>query len=680
MLKLFSRMERTQKGIIFGFALLMAVSLVIFYAPGRNRTVASTDPTRSTETVARVGGDVVTIGDIATQKQSMQKRFGGQFSLAQIGYTDKRFLDDLIKRRIIAQEAARLNLSASQGEVADNLRKEFKDPSTGQFVGFDRYKEIVTANYGDFDRFEQEIADGISAQKLEAFVTAGVRVSDEEVQDQYKRRSTVFDLVYVPVTADKLAQKIQASDQELRDYYEQHKTDYRILEPQKKIRYLYIDQARSGEKQNISDEDLRKEYDSLSADAKRAGVRVQQILLKVARPDLDQQVRAKADSLMEKLRAEGPKVSEEKFAEVARGNSEDPATAKNGGMLPKPVKRNPAKPDALYDRMVDLQPGELFSDPIKYAGNWYILRRGDEVTKTFEEAKPELLASLRNRRGFDVASKLAARAAERVKETKDVQKVAQELAQEANMKPTDMVKETPYVKPGDDVPNIGSSQQFEEAIATLNNPNDVGSSTQVKGGFAVPVLVDKKDPRIPEFDEVRDQVAQSVKLERAKGQLEQAAKDLAAHTGSASELKAAAEKLGLEAKTDDSYKLGSPLGEAGTSPAADDVIYGLKAGEVAKTPIKIGDNWVVVGENKRIEADLAEFAKQREQLTQTALSERRGMVFDDYIATVQQRMQRDGQIKIYEDVLKQLSEDEEPPAALPRRAPRPPVGGLPGGR
>ena len=77
--------------------------------------------------------------------------------------------------------------------------------------------------------------------------------------------------------------------------------------------------------------------------------------------------------------------------------------------------------------------------------------------------------------------------------------MAQELAAEANMKPAEMVKETPFVAPGDDVPGIGSSQQFEAAIAPLNNANDVGDRTGVKGGFAIPVLVDKKEYRIPRF-------------------------------------------------------------------------------------------------------------------------------------------------------------------------------------
>ena len=131
------------------------------------------------------------------------------------------------------------------------------------------------------------------------------------------------------------------------------------------------------------------------------------------------------------------------------------------------------------------------------------------------------MVSLRNRRGYAVAAKVAERAQRRLKETKDIQKVAQELAAEANMKPAEMVKETPYVKPGDDVPGIGSSQQFEQAIAALNNPNDVGDRTGVKGGFAIPMLVDKKEPRIPDFEEVKTKVAQALKQQRAKEQLRQ---------------------------------------------------------------------------------------------------------------------------------------------------------------
>lgn len=665
MLKQLGRLERTRSIIIIGFAVLMAVSLIVFYAPGRNTN--NVEPSKNTEVIAKVNGDEITVAQVAQLKENYTQMFGGRISLAQLG-GNKRFLDGLIRDRVVAQEAARLGLAASDAEVADKIRKQFSDAS-GQFVGLERYKESVTARYGSMELFERNVRDEIALEKLKAFVTAAVRVSDQEVQDDYKRKNTDLDVSYVVVSPEKVAEKIQVSDDELKSYYEQHKTDYRYLEPQKKVRYLFIDQEKAGAKVAIADKDLRDEYDKLPPQVKEGGVKIQQILLKVARKDLDPQVEAKAKDLIAKARAASPDTSEKVFADLARGNSEDAATAKSGGYLPRAYKKNPNKVDALYDRAVDMLPGDVSDIPIKYAGNWYILRRGESVPKSFEEAKPELQVSLRNRKGYTVAATLATRAQSRLKETKDVQKVAQELAAEANMKPVEMIKETPFIKPGDDVPGIGSSQQFEAVLAPLNNPGDVGELTGVKGGFAIPLLIEKREPRIPDFDEVKTKVAEALKQERAKQQLEQKAKELAAAINSAADLQTAGEKAGFEAASDSGYKLGSPLGKAGTSPALDDAVYALKAGEVTKTPVKVGDNWVIVGVKSRTEADLAEFAKQRDQLTQTMVGERQNQVFDDYVAAVTLRLKQAGKIKIYTDVLNGMEEDE--PVAAP--APRPQI-------
>jgi len=653
MLKQLGRLEKTRNIVILGFAVLMAVSLVIFYAPGRN--ASNLDPSKNTETVAKVGSDHITVADLARVRDNYAQMLGGRISLAQLG-GNRRFLDNLINKLVISQEAARLGLGASDQEVRDKIMKQFAD-SPGGFV-FERYKESVTARYGDVEKFEDEIRADIAQEKLRAFVTASVNVSDAEVEQEYKRRNSTFDVSYIALSADKLAAKIQPSDDELRSYYESHKTDYRYLEPQKKVRYLYIDTEKVGSKLQIPDADLKSEYDNLKPEFKQAGIKVQQIMLKVARKDLDPQVEQKAKDLIAKLHPNGQPASEEAFAEMARGNSEDPATARNNGYLLTPFKKDPNKAHGLYDRAVDMQPGEISDIPIRYGGNFYILRRGDAVAKTFEQAKPELLVSLRNRRGYGAAFQLAQKAQKRLQETKDPQKVAQELAGEANMTPADMVRETPFVKPGDDVPNIGTNQQFEQALASLNNPNDVADPTGIKGGFAVPMLVEKKDPRIPDFDEVKTKVAEAIKEQRAKEQLEQKAKDLAASLSGPDALKAAGEKEGFDSGLEESFKLGSSLGKAGISKSLDDLIYGLKQGEVSKTPIKVEDKWVIVGMAKRVDADANGLAAQRDTLKQSLMNERQDQVFEDYIAGVQQRMKQQGKIKIYEDVLAQLEEPE----------------------
>jgi peptidyl-prolyl cis-trans isomerase D len=362
-------------------------------------------------------------------------------------------------------------------------------------------------------------------------------------------------------------------------------------------------------------------------------------------------------------------VTEDAFADLAKGNSEDPATAKNGGRVSGLVKKDPNKKDDPFQQVLAMQPGEV-TDPIKYKNAYYILRSGDPVPKTFEDAKPELLVSLRNRRGYTAAQKIAQKAQDRLKETKDPQKVAQEVAAEANMNAADMVKETPFIKAGDDVPNIGSSQQFEDAIGPLNNPNDVGERVGIKNGFAVPMLVEQKPPRIPEFDEVKEKVRSAVKDEKAKAILEQKAKEVVAAAKSPGDLKAAAEKAGLEAKAEANYKLATPLGEAGSSVLIDDPLYNAKAGDVLQ-PIFLNSNYLVLGVNKKTDADLTEYAKQRDSLMQQALSDRKSQVFEDYLATVMTQMKQAGKIKIYQEVVETMAEDE--PEAQPPRRPQLPI-------
>ena len=674
MLKFFTRMERTRKYVIGFFAFLMVLGMVVAGVYNRPGAVVA-NPFKSREVLAKVGSEEVTVADYTLLKKKIESQFGGGISLAQLGMTSDRILDQAINSRVSLQEARRLGFGASDAEVRDEIARQFSDPATGQF-DVKLYKDYVVRNYGSVGLFEQSVRDALAAQKLQAFVSAGAQVSDAEVREQYGRDNTEFDLAYVTVEAEDVAKKINPSDDELRQYFDAHKTDYRFLEPQKKIRYLFVNQEKVGAKMSIPDEELRKEYDALKPENKMAGVRVQQIVLKVARPELDQEVLNKATAIVGRIRQEDLTASEEAFAEQARGNSEDPSTAQGGGWLPAPVKRNPnRKPNApgasgnateLLQNTLDWKEGQV-GDPLKTGNAYYIFRRGPVVPKSFEDAKPELLVSLRNRRSYSVAQDIARKANDRFKETRDPQKVAQEFAAQANMTPAEMVKETPFIKPGDDVPEIGSSPQFEEKIQPLEEAGAVGDFVGVKGGFAIPQLVEKRDPRIPDFDEVKTQVAEDFKRTRAGEQLEQTAKEIAAAANGVDALKAAAEKSGLKAQDEEAFKVGRPLGSAGSDPALDAAVYALKAGEATKTPIKVGDRWVVVAVKERRDAKPEEFEKQKSTLTERALEERRGQLFDDFLVEARRRLEEKGQIEIYRETLAQLDADE--PAALPRRPP-----------
>ncbi len=663
MLKFFTRLERTRNFVLFAIAILMVASLVFFYTPSDNTALANL--AQSDETVASVGSYDVPVGELVRQKENY-----AQFGRGQT-FPSKMILDGLISSRITRIEAERLGLTASDAEVAARIREQWK-PTDGKPFDQAIYEQNVTEQFGNIATYERSMRDDISAKKLEAFLTSGVVVSEEEVLNDYQRKNTKFDLNYVAVNSTDLAKTITPTEADLNQYFETNKQTYHISVPQKKIKYVFVNTSKIGEKLQIPEADIKTEFGNLPADKKILGVLGHEIVLRVAKPEFDSQVQSKASELVQRLKEGGDVVSEEAFTALAKGHSENPATASSGGKLAGPVRENLEKPDDPYQRLLKMKPGEV-SEPISYQSRYFILRRGEEVPKTFETARKELEVSLRNRRAYTVAAELAQKVVDSLKQTKDPTKTAQSFAAEANMGASEMVRETAYVKPGDDIPNIGISPQFEEGIRGLENVNDVGEKTPIQNGFAIPMLVDKKEPRDSTFDEVKAQVIEAVKLEKARNQVEDVAKQIAAAAGSASALNGAASGKGATAKEQKNFIIGSPIGEgpaAGTSEALEDAVYALKAGEVTKTPLKVGDNWYVVGVTKREDADMTDFATQRSGLMDQMLTRKRSVIFSDYLMALKQKMEADGAIKIYAEVLAKVDAPLPGMPTLPQGMPQ----------
>jgi peptidyl-prolyl cis-trans isomerase D len=648
MLKFFTRLEKTRNFFILIFAILMVISLV-FWQNSQTGSTVQANLTQSTETVATVGGEYITVGELARAVESE--------GMMQTGRTPQpgALLDSMIGARIMRLEADRLGLTPSDAEVAAEIREQNR-PEDGRPFNEAEYKRNVIERFGSLPSYEERIRDDVARQKLMGFLTAAVTVSEEAVLEDFQRKNTKFGLSYVAVNTSELAKKITPSDAELEKYFEENKASYRINVPQKKIKYVFVNTAKIGEKLNITDAELKDEYDRLPSDKKIAGVLGQEIVLRVDKPELENKVLEKANQLAQQMKSDSPSVSESEFAELAKGHSENPATARSGGKLSGPVRENPNRPDDPYQRLLRMIPGEI-SQPINYQGRYFILRRGEDVPKSYETAKKEIEVSLRNRRAYAVAAELAQKVVDSLKETKDPLLTAQTFATQANMAAADMVRETAYVKPGDDVPNIGVSSQFETGIEPLAAIGDVGEKTPIPNGFAVPILVDRKEPRDAELAEVRDKIVDIVKLEKARTQVEEIAKSIAAGAASPEALSTVATAAGMSAKDKNDFILGSPLGEgptAGTDKALEDTLYAMKVGDVTKTPLKVGDNWYVVGVKSRQDANMEEFAKQRSDLMTQILDAKRGQVFSEFLSSTRYRMEQDGSITIDKDALEKV--------------------------
>ena len=658
MIKFFSRLERTRNVVLVIFALIMVAALVLWNAGG-NRGVTSVSFIGSTAIAAKVGGEKITLGDIAAIQQSR----GANFPASLI-------VNALIDSKIVKIEAERLGLTPSDAEVAAVIRLLARDEN-GQVLDSERYKEFATAQAGSIRAYEDSVRDSIAREKLFTYITAGVTVSEDELVADFKKKNTKFALSYVPVTLTDLAVAIKPTDAELQGYFDRNKSVYFISETQKKIAYIYTDTVKVGQKLVISEEDLRAAYDRIPADKKKKGVEGQEIVLRISRSQDEPGVMENAGRIIQILKdkAKGDVIPEDVFAGVAKGYSESRSTAALGGRLPGLVREDSSKASDPYQRLPKLSEGQI-TEPIVYTDEKtgikriFILRRGRDIPKPFEDAKPELMISLRNTKADAANAELAQKIRERLNETKDVKKVAAEFASAANMSVTEMVRETPFIKPGDNVDKVGINPDFESTIAPLANPNDVGEKLRITGGFAVPMLTAKQDPRDATLAEVKSQVVEAVKREQAQARVEQVAKEIASSASSVGALAGVAKSKGLKAQEQKDYTLGSPLGTgptAATSADLETAVFALAVGGVTKTPVRIGENWFVVGVTKRDEASMDNYAKERDSLLQAKLNDRRQRFFEDYLASVRQKMELDGDIVIYKEQIARLDEVPEIP-------------------
>src|SRR5262249_55186491 len=161
------------------------------------------------------------------------------------------------------------------------------------------------------------------------------------------------------------------------------KKDLRIPE-KRKIRYLLIDIDAMRAKVAVPPADIEKEYNNnVEQYTTPEQVRASHILLKTEGKD-DAAVKAKAEELLKQARAGAD------FAELARKNSEDEGSAKNGGDLDYFGKgRMVPEFDAAVFAM---QPGQI-SDLVKTQYGYHIIKLVDKkpaTTRSLAEVRQQL--------------------------------------------------------------------------------------------------------------------------------------------------------------------------------------------------------------------------------------------------------------------------------------------------
>lgn len=683
MLKFLRGRKRARNALLIVFVGLLTLSLVALFSASGSGTLFGSAAGSDT-IVAKVGPYDITAKELTDSLTS----FGQQVAQGQARQRQddmatlydlygQQVLDGLIRQKLILYEADNLNLTASDAEVQTRLKQIFSP-----WPGADGYRQRLQQAGMTTIRFENDLRASLANEHLRSYITAAVEVDPKEVEADYKRTNTTFNIRWVEVDPEKMRDKVQVDDAGLRAYFDSHKDNFKITSEQRRARYIFVDQEKGGEAIQIPDEELKQGF---NAELYVKQVRVSQIVLNVpkqeaaaagkdaAKPDAakkpavtEDDIRKKAQDIATRAQASAGKPAED-FAKLARELSEDPKTKAKGGDLGFINKDDKRDTDDPLERVFRMKKDDV-SQPVKKGDKYYILKVTDRQIPTFAAARADLMKEARSRKGYSKAVEIATEADQKLKESKNVDAVVADINKKYGA-PVAVARETPYFSEGDTIPELGSVSEFESSVFQLQNPGDAGERINVDKGFAVPQYIDKRDPHDPSFDEVRDKVDKAFRVDKAKELARARAAEFCKITNT-DELKKAAAAAGLKvderAGLTGNDSIGPLISEADRA-----ALYKLSLGEVTKEPIKTdSDVFVVAALLGRKDADMGEaFQKERKSIEQRLLDEKRTRFFSTYLSMTQKQMTDEGKIKIY---------SKEIDATVQAIAGRPASGGAPG--
>ena len=606
-----------QKSIIIKLAFaIIILSFVIGYAMLSAPGGPDGDPTAADE-AAVVNGNTIAYSDFQTTYSSLyqlyQSIYQDQFTPAlekQLKLVEKT-MDSLIDQVLLRSEAERLQVNVTEKEVVDAIAQVPAFQQNGIF-NKDLYLQVLAYQRMTSDEFEALQRNELIINKVREQLQSGIEVTDAQIEEEFRNNNEKVNLNFVSLTPASFEKKVKVTDEALAAFFEENKETFRVAD-QVSLRYLQFEPQRYQEGITFEEEELQKYYrrhlDQFEILEK---TKASHILVKVDE-SMDEDTRAKkrefAEKLLEKVRAG------EDFAELARLNSDDKASAVKGGNLGYFTRGSMVKP--FEEAAFGMKPGDI-SDIVETTFGYHIIKV-EEYTepgiRPMEDALDEVKEGLRIEKAQQVAFEKAMDAYNINRKTGDLDAAA--TANELGLKETG-----PFARDGY-IDGIGRNEEIINA-AHLLETGQLAKPVVTDDGVILFGIKDRIASHIPELDDVKDLVtaaykgAESAKLARA------AAEELVADMQTGSKLSKLAKKSDYTLEeTGDFTRTYSPfVPRLGTSEELSSAAFDLTAEAPAPDQyFEIQNRFVVAELKQRTEADPAQLdAAKREELQKTILA------------------------------------------------------------
>ena len=648
--------NRAVKFILSAFLLIICVSMVWYLVPGLTGS-----NTNASGVLATVGGESIQTDQVSKLANNLlqQKRVPEQFRSLMFPQAVQAASQQLFQEAELRYEANRLGLTVSDQELRDELRNGSAGPVLfpgGQWIGQEKYQELLTENGTTVEAFEQQTKMQLLSRKLLVTIVAAVDASPSEIEKLYKEQNTKVKFDYAVLKEEDLAKAIKPTDTELKAYFEAHQASYQnSIAEKRQIRYFVIPDKDLQSKVTVTPADVQKYYSEHQEQYRSPEqVKTRHILISTPTPGTDGKVdqkavdaaRAKAEDVLKQVRAGGD------FAALANKYSEDPgntnaAGVKQGGELPLFKKGPPLDPE--FEKVAFGQNKGQISDLVRSSFGFHIIQTEDKLAAgitPLAQVQSKIETGLRGQKTSALVNQVANDAQSAAK--------AQGLDKVATKYNASVVQSNPVAQ-ADTLPGIGASKELMGEAFSV--PEGSGPQAARFAQGTVIFEVTKIEPaRTPSLDEIRDRVTTDFKAERARMMLQQKVQELADHAHTEHDLRKAAKEAGATVETTIMVGRNDSVQGIGSMSGPASVAFGLKPGEISG-PISTGPAGIVIAVTERQDPSTTDpqFAKARDQIRDQIISEKRNQAVELFISNLETRLEKEGKKKINKTEMDKLT-------------------------
>lgn len=637
MLDLMRRKQRYLKYVLWVVIIMLGASmLLLFVDPGGGDSAGLS----ANQAVASVAGSEISVNQFRTAYYNFLDNYrryygldGSNPEMLKMLRVDRMALDKLIKDHIVAGEAQRLGLDVSQDELREALRKIPGLSENGRFIGRARLEQVLRANNSSLPEFEASLISELLNMKLRNVITAGVDVSDEDVRKSYLETSQKTAIQYVAFKPEDSANDVQVVEADLRPYYDKNKDQYRVGE-QRRVKYLQVDVADMRAKVAVTDQDILAAF---NAEGDHTEVRARHILLKIDDPAKEAEVRAKAEAVLAEA------LQGKDFAELAKKNSQDQGSAINGGDLGFFKREQMVK--EFSDAAYGLEPGSI-SGLVKSSFGFHIIKTEEKRAQNLDSRKAQIEFQIRNERAEAQARNRADEAAAILKANPDIGKAASELGLQ--------VRETGFFRMEGTIAGLGQIAGLQAEVFGMAAVGAVGTAHKAPLGFIIPQLAEKKEPFIPDFGEVRAQVVEDYKKEKAESLAENKARQFYGTLGESSDMSAAALKIKNKAVTTPPFARRAVIDD--TLKESQEILqkaFDLPIGKYSE-PVQVDKLHIVFRVVSREPFDEGKYASERAAIKERLETGKKVNLFQAFLDNLDQKMRKDNKIQINQELIDKL--------------------------